>query len=261
MKVNVIDISGNVKTEISLPAVFEDAYRPDLIKKAVLSAQANRMQAYGPNKRSGMNTSARSWGSGRGAAQIPRIVNGSRAARVPQARGGRRAHPPKPETDKTEKINKKEKKNAIRSAIAATANTDLVKQRGHLFDAQIPIVASNELEELLKTKEVIEFLKIAGVYDDVIRAKIGRNIRAGKGKLRGRKYRHKKSVLIVTGAKSQILKSAANLPGVEITPCDALNAEILAPGTHAGRLTIWTESAIEQLTERFSNDSTILENV
>jgi len=248
---NIIDLSGNSKGEVTLPAVFEETYRPDIIKKVVLSYQANRYQPYGPKMYAGMETSARSWGSGRGVAQIPRIANGSRAARVPQATGGRRAHPPKPEADRTEKINKKEKKMAIRSAIAATINEELVKSRGHRFTAELPFVVDDALEAVEKTRDVVSFLKVAGLYDDVVRAKEGRTIRAGRGKLRGRKYKGRKSVLIVAGSKSSIFKAASNLPGVDVTTVDFLNAELLAPGTHAGRLTIWTESAISNLEGMF----------
>ena len=246
-----IDLSGNVVRKIELPAVFDSDYRPDLIKKAVLAAQANRLQPYGPRLYAGMETSARSWGSGRGVAQIPRLVNSSRAARVPQARGGRRAHPPKPETDRTEKVNTKERRYAIRSAIAATTDPTLVSLRGHIFEAELPIIAENALENLEKTKQVIDFLTAAGVYDDVLRAKYGRHIRAGRGKLRGRKYKHKKSVLIVAGGNAPILKAARNLPGVDVATVDFLSTELLAPGTHAGRLTIWTEAAIEKLEGAF----------
>ncbi|WP_416374911.1 50S ribosomal protein L4, partial [Methanothrix soehngenii] len=56
MKTNVIDLSGNAAGEIELPAVFEEEYRPDIIKRAVLAAQANRLQAYGPHFYAGMNT-------------------------------------------------------------------------------------------------------------------------------------------------------------------------------------------------------------
>lgn len=246
-----IDLSGNVVREIDLPPVFDVDFRPDLIKKAVLAAQANRLQPYGPRLYAGMDTSARSWGSGRGVAQIPRLVNGSRAARVPQAKGGRRAHPPKPETDRTEKVNTKERRYAIRSAIAATRDPTLVSLRGHIYEAELPIVADNALESLEKTKQVVDFLEAAGVYGDVLRAKNGRSIRAGRGKLRGRKYKHKKSLLIVAGENAPILKAARNLSGVDAVTVDALNAELLAPGTHAGRLTIWTESAIEKLEGAF----------
>jgi large subunit ribosomal protein L4e len=244
---NIIDLSGNTKGEVELPAVFDEVYRPDLIKRAVLAAQGNRYQPYGPRMYSGMDTSAHSWGSGRGVAQIPRLANGSRAARVPQAVGGRRAHPPKPEADRTEKVNKKERRMAIRSAIAATCDSDLVKARGHRFEAQLPLVAADELENVEKTKDVVSFLQSAGLYDDVLRAKDGRTIRAGKGKLRGRRFKNKKSVLIVATCDSPIMKSARNLAGVDVISVDSLNAEVLAPGTHAGRLTVWTESAISSL--------------
>jgi large subunit ribosomal protein L4e len=247
----IIDLSGNPKGEITLPEIFSEVYRPDLIRKAVLSAQSKRYQPYGPRLYSGMDTSAHSWGSGRGVAQVPRISNGNRVARIPQAVGGRRAHPPKPETDRSEKINKKERRLAIRSAIAATTDADLVRARGHRFDVQVPIVADNALEGVTKTKDVINFLQAAGVYADVFRAKEGKHIRAGKGKLRGRKYKHKKSLLIVTGEKASVQLAARNLPGVDISTVDSLNAELLAPGTHAGRLTIWTESAISNLEGAF----------
>ncbi|TQD25202.1 50S ribosomal protein L4 [Methanolobus vulcani] len=244
---NIIDLSGNTKGEVELPVVFDEVYRPDLIKRAVLAAQGNRYQPYGPRMYSGMDTSARSWGSGRGVAQLPRIANGSRAARIPQAVGGRRAHPPKPEADRTEKVNKKERRMAIRSAIAATSDAELVKARGHRFEAQLPFVAADEFENVEKTKDVVSFLQNAGLYDDVLRAKDGRNIRAGKGKLRGRRFKNKKSVLIVATCDSPIMKSARNLAGVDVVSVDSLNAEVLAPGTHAGRLTVWTESAISTL--------------
>ena len=47
------------------------------------------------------------------------------------------------------------------------------------------------------------------------------------------------------------MKAAKNLPGVDVVTVDNLNVELLAPGTHPGRLTIWTQSAIEKLKERF----------
>ncbi len=243
----IIDLSGNTKGELDLPGVFNEVYRPDLIKRAVLTAQAKRYQPYGPRMYSGMDTSAESWGSGRGAAQIPRITNGNRAARVPQAVGGRRAHPPKPEADRTEKVNKKERRMAVRSAIAATIDAELVKSRGHRFEAELPLVASDELENVEKTKDVVSFLQNAGVYEDVLRAKDGRNIRAGKGKIRGRRFKNRKSLLIVATCDSVLMKSARNLPGVDVISVDALNTEHLAPGTQAGRLTLWTESAISSL--------------
>jgi len=250
MKTNVIDLSGNTSGEIELPAVFEEEYRPDIIKRAVLAAQANRLQAYGPHFYAGMNTSAQSWGPGHGVSRVLRLKNGRKAAAVPMAVGGRRSHAPQPNADYTEKVNKKERRKAIRSAIAATASTGLVHARGHKFERDLPVVANNDLESLTKTTEVIKFLQAAGLWNDVLRAKLGRNIRAGKGKLRGRKYKGRKSLLIVAGTDSGLGKAARNLPGVDFVTVERLNAELLAPGTQAGRLTIWTESSLEKLAKR-----------
>jgi len=255
MKANVIDLSGNASGQVELPPVFEEEYRPDIIKRAVLSAQANRLQTYGPHFYAGMNTSAQSWGPGHGVSRVLRLKNGRKAAGVPMAVGGRRSHAPQPNADYTEKVNKKERRKAIRSAIAATASTGLVEARGHKFTRELPVVAKNDLESLTKTTEVIKFLQAAGLWDDVLRAKLGRNIRAGKGKLRGRKYKGRKSLLIVAGTDAGLGKAARNLPGVDFVTVEKLNAELLAPGTRAGRLTIWTESSLEKLAGKASTEA------
>ncbi|HUV80072.1 MAG TPA: 50S ribosomal protein L4 [Candidatus Bathyarchaeia archaeon] len=253
-KAKVLDLSGNFIKEIALPRVFTEEYRPDLIKRAVLAMQSNRLQPKGTDPLAGRRTSAESWGPGRGAARVPRITDGRRAARVPQAVGGRRAHPPKTEKVLTKKINKKERRKAIKSAIAATINPERVRNRGHRFsdEVELPIVIEDSFASLEKTSEVEEFLKTIGVWDDVLRAK-ERKVRAGKGKMRGRRYKSKKSILIVISREEEltedkkITKSAENLPGVDVSYAEELNAELLAPGTHPGRLTIWTESSLTKL--------------
>ncbi len=247
MDINIIDLSGNATKKIS-SSLFDETYRPDLIKKAVLAAQANRQQPYGPHMYAGLRTSAEGWGPGRGVSRVARIKNGSKSARIPQAVKGREAHPPKPEKDRTEKINDKERKKAIRSALAATGNLELVTKRGHKFSAQLPLIAVDNLAGLTRTKDVKSFLEAAKVWDDIERAK-DTIIRAGRGKLRGRRYKNTKSILIVTAEDNGIAKAARNLAGVDIVIFDQLNTELLAPGTHAGRLTIFTESAIAKLEE------------
>ena len=255
MKANVIDLSGNTSGQIELPPVFEEEYRPDLIKRAVLAAQANRLQTYGPHFYAGMNTSAQSWGPGHGVSRVPRLKNGRKAAGIPMAVGGRRSHAPQPNADYTEKVNIKERRKAIRSAIAATSCAELVSARGHKFSRELPVVAQDSLESLNKTVEVKKFLVAAGLWDDVMRAKEGRHIRAGKGKLRGRKFKGRKSLLIVAGNDSGLGKAARNLPGVDFITVEKLNAEMLAPGTHAGRLTVWTESSLQKLSAKSSSEA------
>lgn len=247
MDINIIDLSGNATKKIS-SSLFDESYRPDLIKKAVLAAQANRQQPYGPHMYAGMRTSAEGWGPGRGVSRVARLKNSSKSARIPQAVKGREAHPPKPEKDRTEKINDKERKKAIKSALAATGNPELVTKRGHKFSAQLPLIAVDNLAELTKTKDVKSFMEAVKVWDDIERAK-DTTIRAGKGKLRGRRYKNTKSILIVTAEDKGIARAARNLAGVDIVTYDQLNTELLAPGTHAGRLTIFTESAIAKLEE------------
>ncbi|MHA2223049.1 MAG: 50S ribosomal protein L4, partial [Candidatus Thorarchaeota archaeon] len=112
---------------------------------------------------------------------------------------------------------------------------------------QIPMVVSDKLEAVSTTKEAFEALIFLGLGDDLDRASNGRGVRAGKGKMRGRKMKTPKSILIVVGSDSGISKAARNLPGVDITEVHGLNAELLAPGTHPGRLVVWTRSAINRL--------------
>ena len=225
MKVNVYSINGEVKEDIELPAIFDEVYRPDLIKRA---------QPWGNDPMAGKRTSAKGWGSGRGTARVPRIKNGSKAAFVPMAIGGRQAHPTRAEKNHHEKINIKERRFAIRSAVAATVNKELVEDRGHKVEdlEQVPIIVEDDIEEVKTTKQTREIFQKLGVYDDIIRAKEGKRIRAGRGKTRGRKYKKVKGPLHA---------------GVDVVVAENLNAELLAPGTHPGRLTIYTKSAVEKL--------------
>ncbi|WP_254831809.1 50S ribosomal protein L4 [Haloglomus salinum] len=248
MEATVRDLDGEDAGSIELPDVFETVHRPDLIKRAVLAAQANRRQDYGTDEFAGLRTPAESPGSGRGMAHVPR-QNGV-AKRVPQTVGGRPAHPPKAEKDRTLDINDKERQLAVRSALAATTDGELVAERGHDFDEDVafPLVVSDEFEDLQKTQEALGVLEALGVADDVERADEGRKVRAGKGKGRGRKYKSPKSVLVVTSEEPS--RAARNLAGVDVATADEVNAEDLAPGTHPGRLTLFTESAIEGVSGR-----------
>jgi large subunit ribosomal protein L4e len=150
-------------------------------------------------------------------------------------------------------VNAKERRKAIRSAIAATANADLVRGRGHLFSGEPIVVAKDDLEGVVKTAEVRKFLAACGRWDDVMRAKDGKTVRAGRGKMRGRRYKQPKSLLIVAGREGGLIRASRNLPGVDVTTVDRLNVELLAPGTHAGRLTVWTESSLRWLGETYGH--------
>lgn len=250
-KVDVFKISGKTKGKIDLPEVFETPYRPDIIKKCVEAARANRRQPYGPSPVAGKQHSEESWSVGMGVSRVPRLSQGRRAVLMPGAVGGRRAHPPTTKRKWTEKINKKEKHLAKASALAATANRELVRKRGHRFEKEmsLPVVVENSLEKINKTSEVMEVFEALGILDDVSRAKEGIHIRSGKGKMRGRKYKIPKSLLVVVSDKTNLGLSARNLPGVDVALPEELNTELLAPGGIAGRFTVFTELSLKKVGE------------
>jgi large subunit ribosomal protein L4e len=263
MKANVFDLEGKITGEVELPKVFEEPIREDLIKRAVLAIWSNRRQPYGTDVMAGKRTSAHYHGArrterwtmmNREMARLPRLHGKIpphlmwRARFVPQAKGGRRAHPPKVEKIWETKINRKERKKAMKSAIAATARKDLVLKRGHKVEKieKLPIVVEDDIQKISKTKQLVEFLKKIGLGDELKRIKV-RKVRAGKGKARGRRYKVKKGPLIVVAKDEGISKAAKNLPGIDVCLVRNLNSELLAPGAICGRLTIFSKSAIESL--------------
>ncbi len=264
MKASVLSLDGKKLKEISLPTVFETEVDSGLIKRAVLSMQSARIQPKGPSRMAGRNYTAEYIGLRTkpnvhrtiniGRARLPRLKNrryiiSGNVAKVSQAVHGPKAHPLKKEKRVKEKINKKERKLAVESAIAATANPELIKKRGHKFDEslELPLIVEKKVEDLDKTRKVKEILAKLNVWQDIERVRRGRKRRAGKGKRRGRKYKKVKSLLIVVEKGDKLYKAARNIEGVNVSRVKELNAELLAPGTLPGRLTIWSESAIKAL--------------
>ncbi len=247
-KTNVYGKDGKSSGEIKLPEVFETPFRPDTIRKTFNAIHSNKRQAYGSDPRAGCKHATASAGKGRGMSRVPRLTQGQRGALAPCVVGGRRAHPPKTARNWSEKINKKEKQLAKNSAIAATAKKEIVTKRGHKFDDKctLPIIVDDKFDKIKKTKDLIDALDKIGVYDDILRATNGKHIRAGKGKMRGRRYRTPKSLLIVT-TNDELQKSSRNLTGVDVIKPKDINVEYLAPGGDPGRLTIFTKSAISEI--------------
>lgn len=250
-QVPVHDRSGKSAGNVELPAVFATPLRPDLIRKAVNVARANRRQRYGASPVAGVRPSVEWPGKGKGMARTPRLRQGNRAAFVPNAFKGRRAHPPESRHEWTEKINTKERRLAIASALAATASPEVVKARGHRFEDKLalPVVVSDDFVAAKQTSELAEALGKLGLGADLERAKNGVHVRAGMGKLRGRAYRTPRSVLLVTADGKA--PAALNLAGVDVVSARNVSAEDLAPGGDAGRLTVYTQGAIAQLKEAY----------
>jgi large subunit ribosomal protein L4e len=246
----IFDLQGKSTGKIDLPNVFQTPLRPDVIKRAVLAIQSNRIQPQGRDPMAGKKTTAESRGTGSATARVPRIKGGSgRAAFAPSTVKGRQPHPPRADKVIVKNIPKKEAKLALTSAIAATAQKETVSSRGHKTEnvPAFPLIVDNALEGLTKAKEVEDAFASLGVAADITRVRKSRNIRAGKGKHRGRKMKQAVGPLIVVVEDKGLVNAASNVPGVQVTTVTNLNTEMLAPGTHPGRLTLWTSSAVESL--------------
>lgn len=270
MKADVINLEGKVVKKIEIPeSILNFKIREDLILRDFLAIQSHKRQPYGTYKWAGLRTSAHYHGRRRpfrpyvtqmgiGMARHQRIHGKAplhmiwEARIAPNVRKGRRAHPPRVEKDWYQKINKKEKRIAILSGIAATFNKELVLNRGHKIEELkiFPIIVVDDLQNLKKSKEVKEFLIKIGLEKELERIH-KRKIRAGKGKMRGRRYKKKKGPLIVITKDNGIVKAAKNL-NIDVCNVENLNSEILAPGGHCGRLTIWTESSLLKVFEKFA---------
>ncbi|HVL47287.1 MAG TPA: 50S ribosomal protein L4 [Candidatus Thermoplasmatota archaeon] len=249
-KVNIYAKDGKAAGEATLPAVFSTDYRPDLIRKSVNAFQANRRQPYGSDTMAGKRHSEYSVRSGSGISRVPRLSQGNTAVLSPAVVGGRRAHPPKVERIWAEKVNKKERALALKSALAATANAEIVRGRGHRFKEglALPVVLADEVTALGKTKDVVALFEAVGLGDDIARALDGHKQRPGKGKLRGRRMRTPSSVLLVVDdLAAPVAAAAKNLRGVEVTTPRELNVERVAPGGDPGRLTVFTKKALAAL--------------
>lgn len=248
-KLFVYDLEGKVAGEQALPAAFAHELRTDVIRRAVTAIESNARQPYAPSPTAGMRHSVQTWGKGRGVSRVQRLMDSSTAAQSPNNVGGRRAHPPKVEKDLGKKINKKELLLGKLSALSATSEQEIVRRRGHMFDEKltVPVVVKDEFESISTTKDAVKALSSLGVYEDVERALAGRNIRAGRGKMRGRRHRVPKSLLVVLSKECDGGRSVRNLPGVDVATPGALNASMLAPGGAPGRLMVITETALQTI--------------
>ncbi len=268
MKASILDTQLKEVGKIEIPSyVTNYQIREDLILRDFLSEMSKKRQPYGTDIYAGLRTSAHYHGRRRpfrrfvtqmgiGMARHQRIHGKApwhmifEARIAPNVRKGRRAHPPRVEKVWEQKINRKEHKIALLSAIAASFIKEKVIERGHKISElkYFPIVFKN-FDGIKKTKELEEILEKIGLKDELERIK-EKKIRAGKGKMRARRYKKKKGPLIIVEKLNGIEKIAKNL-NIEVSDLKNLNTLLLAPGAKAGRLIIWEESALKKVFEWF----------
>ena len=248
-KVQVLDLDGNPSREIPLPLVFESGLRPDVIRKATVAQQSRRFQPQGRNPMAGKRTTAEGFGVGRGISRVPRVgghgpLSGT-AAFAPGTVSGRMAFPPVTMKKTAKRINRKERRLALGSAIAATASDAVVRARGHRFDdgRRLPLVVVDEVEKLSKSSQARRFLASLGVWDDVVRVRKSKRFKSGSRV-------HAVGPLVVIGEDGGAGRALRNFEGLSVVKADDLSVEALAPGTRPGRLTIWSESAVRKIGEK-----------
>ena len=257
MKAAVYSVSGSKDGEIDLPMIFQTPFRRDLIHKAYTNLASHRFQPQGRHPTAGMDVVADSNDppTGQGVSRVARARGGGggrqgQGAEVASTRGGRQAHPPIVQKVIHKKINKKENRLALCSAIAATASRDIVASRGHKIGGigSFPIVVSDAIESVSKAGEMTKIIDALGLSEDV--GRLGnRRARSGKPLLRGRGKKVGKSVLFVAKDASKISQAVGAIPGVEAASAGGLSVLDLAPGSEPARLVVYSESAIKEIGE------------
>lgn len=263
MKIAILNIHKTEVGKKEMPSCFHETVRPDIIKKAVLAIRANNRQPYGADPTAGMKQISRvsrrrrdyQTSYGHGISRVPRKVLNRRGTRfywvgaiAAGTVGGKAAHPPKAEKNWTQKINKKENRLAIKAALSATMQKEFVQEQGYVLPEHYPFLIETKLEEIAKTQEVLAILEKLGFGNELVRAS-RKKMRGGRSRLRGRKYKKAKGPLIVVSGKCKLQKAAENIPGIDIVSVKNLNAAVLAPSAKPGRLTLFTDAAIEKITK------------
>jgi len=255
MKTTSYTTTGTKDTEVELPIIFSTPFRKELIHKAFTNLTSHKFQKQGRKPMAGMDVVADSNDppTGQGVSRVARMQGGGggrqgQGAEVASTRGGRQAHPPIVEKVIYKKLNKKENKLALCSAIAATASKDLVESRGHKIEGieSFPIIISDDIESISKASEITKIMDSLKLSQDVKRLET-RKPRSGQSRLRGRTKKVGKSVLFVTTDSSNISKAIGALPGVEVKSVKELSVLDLAPGSDPIRLTVYSKSAIKEI--------------
>jgi len=257
MNTSIFDLKGNEQSKIDLPEIFNFPYRPEIIKKVYVNMDSHHYQEQGRYPAAGEIVSAESRNTGLGIARLARakgegFSRAGQAAGVGGVRKGRLAHPPESWKVIYKKINKKEKLIALYSSISSTSIEQLTKNRGHIVNniKSFPLIVTNEIENIQKTKDLFQVLKSLGVEDDLTRVENSIKKRSGKSKRRGRSNRIGKSAIIIVGnPDSPLLNLNDSLPGINIKFIKDLSVLDFAPGCKPIRLAIFSNGAIDKLKE------------
>ncbi len=260
MKTKLFDKAGKERGSVVLPKSFSVKIREDILSRVFEAQKGLHAQAYGAMEGAGAQYSAsgiskkkrHDWKAtyGKGISRIPRKIMSRHGASfnwigatVACARGGRRPHAPRSGKNLIKKINKKELLLAFNSALAGTVDAKSLERKygkkvesGFIFESKI-------LE--VKTKDFIATMK--KVFGDAFRTILKhKSIRAGIGKMRGRKYKTNAGLLFVVGNDEKMKRK-----GIEVVSVVDLTIKDLSPNGEPGRLVCYSKNAIKDIEERF----------
>jgi len=239
---------------VPMPQVLMSPLRPDLVRYIHTNVSKNKRQAISVGAKVGYETAAESWGTGRAVARVPRAPGGGthragQGAFGNMCRGGGMFNPTKTWRRWHRRVNVTQKRHAVATALAASSLPPLVMARGHRIGgvSELPLVVSDGLESVSKTKQAIESLKKLGCAEELQRVVDSKKVRSGKGKMRNRRYTMRKGPLVIYSEDNGIVRAMRNIPGVETANVARLNLLKLAPGGNFGRFVIWTKGAFKKL--------------
>eukprot|EP00438_Fugacium_kawagutii_P023996 Skav207477 [mRNA] locus=scaffold5111:46244:46915:+ [translate_table: standard] len=199
---------------VPMPYVLQSPLRPDLVREVHTNMAKNKRQAYAVSPKAGYDTAAESWCTGRAVARIPRAPGGGthragQAAFGNQARGGGMFNPTKIWRRWHRRVNVTKKRHAVAVALAASSLPPLVMARGHRINqvAELPLVVTDGIESLTKTKQAVETLQKLGCGEELEKVVASKALRAGKGKARNRRYVQRLGPLIIYNEDNGITRA------------------------------------------------------
>jgi len=252
---------AGIGKDFEMPRVFGSEIRPDILLKVFEAQKLSHSQGYGAKEGAGAQYSAsgilkhkrHDWKStyGKGISRIPRKIMSRHGASfnwigatVSSTRGGRRPHAPRSEKNLFKKINKKELAMAFASAFAGTVDAKSLEKK-YGVKVNSGFVFGKEVLDM-KTKGFLELMKkvFGENFEKVLKKK---SIRAGKGKMRGRKYKTNAGMLFVVDEKEKMKRS-----GIDVVNVNELLIQDLSPNGEVGRIVCYSEMAIKEIGERFA---------
>lgn len=243
---------------VPMPAALTAPLRPDWVHYCFTNMNKNHRQPISVGSKVGYETAAESWGTGRAVARVPRAPGGGthragQGAFGNMCRGGGMFSPTKTWRRWHRRVPLRLRRHAVVSALSASTLPPLVMARGHRINEiqELPIVVTDGLESLKRTRPTVKILEKLGLKEDLQRVINSKTIRAGKGKARNRKYVMRNGPMVIYNKNDGIVRAMRNIPGVVTTNVRRINLLKLAPGGHFGRLLVWTESAFKMMKKMY----------